>query len=135
MLQFKWFKIKKNAFSLIEILISISLLVVILAIILPVWNFELINKKVQNKNIASRIASSYLEELKNSEFSGLPNEGSIYFNHPDLLKLNQGVGLVQVQNYENNNNETLKQIKIQIIWQDNQTSTYEIYYLFSKTNG
>lgn len=135
MLRFKWFKIKKNAFSLIEILISISLLVVILAIILPVWNFELINKKVQNKNIASRIASSYLEELKNSKFSDLPNEGSIYFNHPDLLKLNQGVGLVQVQNYENNNNETLKQIKIQIIWQDNQTSTYEIYYLFSKTNG
>lgn len=134
MLRSKWFKIKKNAFSLIEILISISLLIVILAIILPVWNFELINKKVQNKNIASRIATSYLEELKNSKFVGLPNEGTIYFNHPDLVKLNQGTGFVQIQNYENNNNEILKQIKIQISWQENQTSTYEIYYLFSKTN-
>lgn len=132
--QFKWFKFKKNGFSLIEILISISILVTILAVILPVWNFELINKKIQNINIASRIATSKLEELKNSKFSDLPNEGSINFTHPDLSKLNQGLGMIEVKNYQNNNSETLKEIKIQIMWQDNQTSTYEIYYLFSKIN-
>ncbi|MCS6789323.1 MAG: prepilin-type N-terminal cleavage/methylation domain-containing protein [Patescibacteria group bacterium] len=133
--RFKWFKInfKKNkAFSLIEILISISLLTIILAIIIPIWNFELINKKNQNINVASRIASSQLEELKNLKFNNLPNEGSINFNHPDLSKLNQGTGIIYVENYQTGTNQTLKQIKIQIIWKDNQTSTYEINYLFLK---
>lgn len=131
MLQFKLFK-NKSGFSLFEILISIGLLTVILAIILPVWHFELINKKILNTNIASRIAGSELENLKQAKFSGLPDNGTTTFSHPDLIKLNQGIGILNVENYLTSSNISLKKINIQILWQDNGTSTYNLNYIFIK---
>ncbi|MGB9608970.1 MAG: type IV pilus modification PilV family protein [Minisyncoccia bacterium] len=126
--QFKLFKVKKG-FSLIEVLIAISLLAIILVLILPIWQFELINKRISNLNIANRIAASKLEELKQAKFSGLPELGTTTFSHPDLAKLNQGSGLIFVENYSTS---SLKKITIEVLWQDNQTSTYKINYIFNK---
>jgi prepilin-type N-terminal cleavage/methylation domain-containing protein len=129
--QFKLFK-NKNGFSLFEILISIGLLTVILAIILPVWHFELLNKKILNTNIASRIAASEVENLKQNKFYGLPENGTTTFFHPDLIKLNQGVGIISVENYLTSSNISLKKISIKVSWQDNQTSSYNLNYIFIK---
>ncbi len=122
---FKQFLLKNRGFSLIEALITTSLLVIILSIMLQVFYFERTVKIMKLNIIASKIALSKTEELKKTNFSNLPPNGTSTFDDNELLNLPQGKGTIFREDYLSTS--SLTHIIVKVEWQqNNSTSSYQI---------
>lgn len=116
-------KIKSNqkGFSLIEVIISIFIIGVVLVIYVVSSNSIVLNRNSKRQELALRIASSKIEELRNTAYASLPSTGS--FSHSLLTNLPSGAANLTVSSY----NATTKQVVVTVTWAEpNNPNTRQV---------
>ena len=103
---------KQNGFSLIEVPIALFIIGVMLLIYAAASNTAVLNRGARYEELANRIASSEMEDLKHSGYAGLPASGS--FTHSLLSQLPNATATFTVADY----NSDTKQVDVNINWRD-----------------
>jgi prepilin-type N-terminal cleavage/methylation domain-containing protein len=110
-----------RGFSLIEITVSLFMLGVILVLSQSVLNIIPLGALAKHKDIALKIASHQLEELRSLGYENLPASGS--FVNPDLMLLASSTGMHTISDY----NDKTKEVSVTVSWiEPSESEPYEI---------
>lgn len=110
--------VQKRAFTLLEIVLSIFLVLAIIMMLLSVSSTYISSRNSNLRSIADKIESSQIETLRKMNFDSLPTSGS--FTNPDLTKLPQSTATQTLTNYQNS--PDIKQVTIQVNWIENKAT-------------
>lgn len=103
---------KKNGFTLVEIIVTISIILFMIIMYQAVITSTLLARTVRNKDLALKIASQKMEGLRALGYTGVPVSGS--FSDPLLTNLPAGAGAISVVDY----NAKTKQVTVTVSWSD-----------------
>lgn len=106
------FFLNKNGFSLIEVLLTFSILVVFFILFQAVIDASIINRNVKHQEQALRIAQTQTDNLQSFAYDSLPPSGS--FSDPLLASLPQGTASMTVIAF----NDKVKQVTVVVGWQE-----------------
>ena len=109
---------KLQAFSLIEVLIGLGIVLITLTILGVVINTVPLTKNARYQSTAYHIAAKEVEILRNTSFASLPGSGS--FSGTGLSSLPSGSGSLTVVNYQSSTD--IKQITVTVSWNDRGTT-------------
>lgn len=122
---------KNSGFTLIEVLITLALISVLISIFFTATNIWRWIRHVRWQTFAKQIASSEMEQLRNTPYNNLPASGS--FSDPNMAKIPQGSGQLNIAAV--NGQTDLSQVKVTVFWvQEGQNQSIELDTLMSK-NG
>jgi prepilin-type N-terminal cleavage/methylation domain-containing protein len=114
-------KLRQKGFSLIEVVISIFIIGVVLVIYSVSSNSVVLNRNSKRQELALRIATSKIEELRNTAYASLPSTGS--FANSLLSNLPNGQASITVSSY----NATTKQVIVTVTWSEpNNPNTRQV---------
>lgn len=107
----------KKGSSLVEVLISITLIMVMILMYTAFLNLIKLNKKDQDLSLATFLASQEIEIVKELPYSELTDRtDSPLIGDIDLSVLNQASGTLDINNYMDN--PDIKEINVEITWLD-----------------
>ena len=121
-----------RGFTLIEAVVALFLLGIILLIFLGTLRTMPLVKYVENQDVALKIATSKLEELRAGGYAALPVSGS--FSDSTLSQLPSGSGAVSVTAF----NAATKQVIVTVTWREQgraTDSTITLTSLITETGG
>ena len=104
-------------FSIVEVVITLAIIALILVVYQTAVNTIALTRESKNEEIALRIASTKLEELRNGGYSSVPASGSFTSSQFNLLP--SGAGSMTTTDY----NGIVKHITVTVQWNDVRTST------------
>ena len=104
-----------NGFSLVEVLIAVFIVLILTTILLTTATTLTQTHFSNLQTIASKIASSEIETLRETSFASLPSSGPI--SDPNLTKLPSGTETLAISNYQSDS--TIKLITVTVNWQVN----------------
>jgi len=102
----------KKGFTLLEVVISIAIIAGLFMLYIAVIGNIYLAKTVRQKDIALKIASHKIEELRANGYDSLPATGS--FSDNNLSSLNSGTGSMTISDY----NSSTKQVQVTVSWKD-----------------
>lgn|SRR3989344_267851 len=123
---------RTRGFSLIEIIIAISIMGVMLLLLQAVLRSTALARMAKNQGIATAIARDELESLRSSGYENLPENGP--FPNVLLSTLPSATTTLTVSAY---NTET-KQVTVSVVWKDpgiSASSTVTLSTLITQTGG
>jgi len=109
-------------FSLVEIIVSISVILVIFSLLILEIDALSISKKQRYEYIASQIANNQIETLRATSYDSLPSSGTI--SDSQLSQLPSGAGSFTVSDYPDYTN--LKQLSVTVTWNDGASKSFVI---------
>lgn len=111
----------QSGFSLIEVIISLSILLVIFSLIILEVDALAISKKKRYEYIASQIAKNQMESLRATPFDNFPSSGTI----SDLMlsEIPSSSGSFTVLDYQNFYG--LKELSVTVNWNDGQNKSLD----------
>jgi len=105
-------KFKKTGFSLVEAVIAIGMTGIIIVMYQNVMSSILLSRSIKNTDIAVKIASNQIEELRADGYSSLPNSGS--FSDSLLSSLPSGSASMNISDY----NDKIKLVVVTVSWSE-----------------
>ncbi len=108
--------------SLIEVLISMFLLTVLVALYGAALNTLALTGKLRNENLAYNVASRQIETLRETPFASLSGSGTI--SDPLLSSIPSGSGSYAVVDHSTFTG--MKEITVTVNWNDGQSRTVQI---------
>lgn len=109
----------QRGYSIIELVIGLLIIGLSLSIYQVSLNTAQLNKQARYQDLALRIASSKMEELRAMPYASLPAGGS--FSHSLMSGLPSGQGTLTITNF----NTRTKQVTVAVTWQSS-TSTRNV---------
>ena len=113
-------KNQKKGFSIIEIIISLSIIGVLFVLYGLINRTLVFNQEVKYQEVALRIVRTEIETLRALPYASLPSAGP--FTNPMLANLPQGTGIISVAAY----NSELKSITATVSWTGPGASTRSV---------
>lgn len=107
----------QDGFTIIEVLLTVFLIGVTVAIYQVTSQALLVNLLNRHKEVALRIADQKMQNLRATDYASLPATGS--FSDPLLSSLNNGTGTVTVANV----NAQTKRITVAVSWVNSKNNT------------
>ena len=105
-----------HGFTLVEVLVSISVLGMMLVFFASTFSNTRLSRDVARQDIALRIIKQKMEDLRALGYNNLPVNGT--FSNSLLSSLPSGVGSTTVSDF----NSTLKQATVGISWNESSTT-------------
>lgn len=102
----------KFAFSLVEILVTVFIVMILGTILLTTSGTIAQRFRINLQSIAARIGSKEIERLRNLDYASLPASGS--FSNSEITSLPSGTAYRNVSNYQSS--PDIKLINITISW-------------------
>lgn len=121
----------KKGFSLIEILVTIGILSLMIVVYQAVLGNVYLTRSVQDKDVALKIATYKIEELRALGYSSLPGSGS--FSDTLLTSLPSGTASMTITDY----NAKVKQVVVTVGWtpQNSTARSVSLTTLVTDTGG
>jgi len=113
-------KNKQSGLSIIEIPIALFIVGVTLLIYAASSNSAVLNKEARYQELANRIASSEMEDLRNGGYTNVPASGS--FSNSLLSQLPSNSTVLTVSDY----NADTKQVVVKVSWLSANGTTHNI---------
>ena len=113
-------KNKQSGLSIIEIPIALFIVGVTLLIYAASSNSAVLNKEARYQELANRIASSEMEDLRNDGYTNVPASGS--FSNSLLSQLPSNSAVLTVSDY----NADTKQVVVKVSWLSANGTTHNI---------
>lgn len=113
-------KTARSGFTLIEILISLALLGSLVALYGATLSTFAVTSDTRYKDIALRIASQKLDDLREGGYALLPASGS--FTDSQLSNIPSGAASTTVTTF----NTKTKQVQVQVSWKEANTGTHSV---------
>jgi hypothetical protein len=103
-------------FTILEIPIAIFIISVVLILYAASTNSILLNRNARYQDVATRIGTSLMEDLRNTPYANLPISGSM--SHAKLDDLPNGQAAITVTDIDDN----MKEMTITVSWQEGGSS-------------
>ncbi len=110
----------KKGFSLIEVLVAVGMLGLMIVVYQGIISNIALTRNAQDKDIALKIATYKIEELRGLGYSSLPGSGS--FSDSLLGSLPSGTASMTIDAY----NSKLKQATVTVSWTEPSSSTKSV---------
>ena len=104
-----------RGFSLIEVIVTVFVIGLAFLLYQGAIQNVFVSRSAKDEEVALRVASDKLEELRKGGYANLPASGS--FSDAQLADLSQGTGSLTIADF----NAETKQVEVTVSW--NETST------------
>lgn len=121
----------KKGFSLIEILVTIGILGLMIVVYQAVLGNVYLTRNVQDKDVALKIATYKIEEIRALGYSSMPGSGT--FTDTLLTSLPSGTAAMTITDY----NAKVKQVVVTVGWtpQNSTARSVSLTTLVTDTGG
>lgn len=110
----------KSGFSLIEVVITIAIVGLMILVYQGIVSNVILTRTAQNKDIALKIASYKIEELRATGYGSLPASGS--FSDSLLNSIPSGTATIAVTTYS----QKVKQVAVTVSWTEPNSSQISV---------
>lgn len=103
---------RQKGFTLLEVIVSIAVIAGLFMLYTAAINNVFLSRTIKQKDVALRIASHKMEELRAGGYDSLPASGS--FSDSNLSSLPSGTGSMTISDY----NTSTKQVQVTVSFED-----------------
>ncbi len=103
---------KKGGFTLLESIIAAGLLAAVMTVFLSIWVMVAAGARAERLIVAHHIASTRIDELRQTAFEALPSSGP--FSNPMLAELPGGSAQLTITNYRDSTE--MRQVQVMVSW-------------------
>lgn len=127
---------KQNGFSLVELVIAVSLVGVIVLIVGNIPNAIRLVTSSQSESVVRQVAARKIEDIRAAGYESLPEQGTTAISDTRLSQLKSSSAFMTVDDCPVNicpNGEAVRQVTLTISWsEDGEPKTYQLVTLIGE---